>query len=204
MDYTKILPVLFLEYLAISLTKTLIPKLIVDSYDDYSYFVVGISETIKGILAFISCPILGRLSDQIGRKNCILVSMLGTTFPVCILSFTTNVTFYIICLSLSGLFSATFTLTFAYIADCVEKRKRAAAYGLALATFGLSFTIGPVMGGYINEQFGSNVVYFASVVLVTVNALYIVFSLPETKSTMVCICKTSFVRCEFTFVLCRK
>jgi len=184
MDYTKILPVLFLEYLAISLTKTLIPKLIVDKFEGYSYFVVGVSETVKGLLAFVSCPIFGKLSDQVGRKLCILLSMVGTTFPVCIMSFTSNVTIYVILLSLSGLFSGTFTLTFAYIADCVEKRKRAAAYGLALATFGLSFSVGPLLGSYLHENFGSRFVFYTSLVLVVLNIIYISFLLPETSKNM--------------------
>lgn len=181
MDYTKILPVLFLEYLAISLTKTLIPKLIVEQFQGYSYFVVGVSETIKGLLAFISCPIVGKLSDQVGRKLCLLISMLGTTFPVCAMAFTSNVVVYVVLLSISGIFSATFTLAFAYIADCVEKRKRAAAYGLALATFGLSFTIGPILGGFLNETFGSRFVFITSLILVVLNVVYIVLFLPETS-----------------------
>ena len=53
-------------------------------------------------------------------------------------------------LALSGIFSSTFTLTFAYISDTVRRKKdRVTAYGLALATFGLSFTIGPMAGGYL-------------------------------------------------------
>jgi len=56
----------------------------------------------------------------------------------------------VVLLALSGVFSSTFTLTFAYISDVVKDRDgRVAAYGLALATFGLSFTIGPLLGGYL-------------------------------------------------------
>ncbi|KAL7525128.1 hypothetical protein ACHAXR_001406, partial [Thalassiosira sp. AJA248-18] len=57
---------------------------------------------------------------------------------------------FVILLALSGMFSSTFTLTFAYISDVVKDRDgRVAAFGLALATFGLSFTIGPLLGGYL-------------------------------------------------------
>ena len=57
---------------------------------------------------------------------------------------------FVALLALSGAFSSTFTLTFAYISDVVKSRDgRVAAYGLALATFGLSFTIGPLLGGYL-------------------------------------------------------
>lgn len=58
--------------------------------------------------------------------------------------------YFVLLFALSGIFSNTFTLTFAYISDTVQKRKdRVSAYGLALATFGLSFTIGPMAGGYL-------------------------------------------------------
>lgn len=55
---------------------------------------------------------------------------------------------FVFLLALSGIFSSTFTLTFAYISDTVpNKEDRVSAYGLALATFGLSFTVGPMAGG---------------------------------------------------------
>jgi MFS family permease len=66
MDYTKILPVLFMEYLAISIARTLFPKMIVNAFGRYSYMAVGIIETVKGLLAFLSSPLFGKLSDRIG------------------------------------------------------------------------------------------------------------------------------------------
>jgi MFS family permease len=209
LDYSKILPVLFLEYLVVSLARSLVPGMIVESFGAYSYLAVGITETIKGLLAFVSSPLFGKLSDKIGkavlgisaswqlhsefltfplsggsfragRKYCLLVTVLGTTLPVCIMAFTTNMYVYGVALSISGFFSATFALTFAYISDCVDSKHRAPAYGLALATFGLSFTVGPIAGGYIAAQFGEHMVFLLALVLVAVNVLYILFKLPET------------------------
>ncbi|CAN0496647.1 unnamed protein product, partial [Laminaria digitata] len=34
------------------------------------------------LLAFVSCPMFGRLSDVVGRKNCLFVTVLGTAAPV--------------------------------------------------------------------------------------------------------------------------
>ncbi len=81
---------------------------------------------------------------------------------------------------MSGLFAATFPLTFAYISDLVEAKSRATAYGLALATFGLSFCIGPLLGAYMAADYGVHVVFASSCILVVVDLLYIVFFLPET------------------------
>lgn len=179
-SFSKILPVLFLEYLAISLARTLFPQMIVDGFGSNSYYVVGLCETIKGLLAFVSCPLFGRLSDRVGRKLCLLVTMMGSTMPVWIMVFAPSVTVYMLALSVSGLFSATFSLTFAYISDCVEGSKRAPAFGLALATFGLSFTVGPLLGSYLAAEFGTAFVFFCSLLLVLCNIVYIAVVLPET------------------------
>lgn len=183
-DYTYILPVLFMEYLAISIARGILPKMIVDSFGGYSYIAVGVMETVKGLLAFVSSPLFGKLSDKIGRKYCLLVTVVGTTFPVGLMTFTNNMILYSIFLSISGFFSATFALTFAYISDCVEVKRRAPAYGLALATFGLSFTVGPAFGSYIAEEFGFQSIFILSLILTVINVVYIIFKLPETAHTM--------------------
>ena len=124
---------------------------------------MGIAECTRGILAFFACPLFGRLSDVVGRRKCLLVTVAGTLTPVCSLAFwgvdnivtygrynINRIDVFVALLALSGMFSSTFTLTFAYISDVVKDREgRVAAYGLALATFGLSFTIGPLLGGYL-------------------------------------------------------
>lgn len=180
LDYTKILPVLFLEYLTISLARTLFPGMINDEFGVYSYTAVGLMETVKGLLAFISSPLFGKISDKIGRKFCLLLTVVGTTMPVWVMAFTSNMYIYAVFMSISGFFSATFAITFAYISDCVDNQKRAPAYGLALATFGLSFSVGPVIGGYLAQEFGNHSVFVLSLGLTVVNVLYVVFILPET------------------------
>jgi MFS transporter, DHA1 family, tetracycline resistance protein len=179
-SYIPILYVLFLEFLAISLTKSLIPLMLVNAFGDYTYLIVGIVETVKGLLAFISCPTFGRLSDRIGRKPCLVVTVIGTTMPICALAFTTSMYVHAFLLAVSGLFSATFPITFAYISDCVDKKHRAPAYGLALATFGLSFSLGPLAGSYIARSTNIHAVFVLALFLVAGNVAYIIMYLPET------------------------
>eukprot|EP00605_Chrysophyceae_sp_TOSAG23-4_P002765 GSChrysophyteH1.ASY1.ANO1.3049.1 assembled CDS len=154
--------------------------MLVSAFGERTYLVVGVVETVKGLLAFLACPAFGRLSDKIGRKPCLLVTVVGTTMPVCILSFTSSMHVHAFLLAVSGLFSATFPLTFAYISDCVDKKARAPAYGLALATFGLSFSLGPLTGSYIARAVGLHAVFGLSLLLVGCNVAYIMLYLPET------------------------
>jgi DHA1 family tetracycline resistance protein-like MFS transporter len=92
---------------------------------------------------------------------------------------------FMVFLSLSGIFSSTFTLVFAYISDSVqEKQERVSAYGLALATFGLSFTIGPMAGGYLADSGNTHHVFRCSLLLTILDVLYIVLILPESKKNI--------------------
>ncbi len=70
------------------------PKLFVEAFGDYVYHVIGICETVKGILAFVSCPLIGKISDKVGRKICLLVTVVGTTAPVCIMAFRLDMRVY--------------------------------------------------------------------------------------------------------------
>lgn len=234
-QHLYVLPVLLLEFLALALTRAVLPHLLLQKYENRVYLVMGIVECIRGLLAFVSCPLFGKLSDVVGRKICLLVTVAGTCAPVCslallsweptpsssllpenIMNMTTAVnvassepddesagaamwpvlgtnhshslhpnaiTVFVILLALSGIFSSTFTLVFAYISDTVRQRdERVSAYGLALATFGLSFTIGPMAGGYL-AQYNTRYVFVCSFLLTVIDLIYIYAILPESLYT---------------------
>ncbi len=210
-----VLPVLLLEFLAIALTRAVLPSILIEEYGSNVYVVLGIADCIRGILAFFACPLFGKLSDALGRKICLFVTVLGSCAPVCSLAFfswdsesalvetqfangtttttTTTTTsgeqlqvlpplaipLFVVLLSFSGLFSSTFPLVFAYISDSVQERnERVTAYGLALATFGLSFTIGPMAGGYLAGS-KTDYVFRSTLALTLLDLLYIYAILPE-------------------------
>ncbi|KAG5193044.1 major facilitator superfamily domain-containing protein [Tribonema minus] len=161
------------------MARSLVPGMMVSFFGGWTYHVIGAIETCKGCLAFIACPAFGRLSDSIGRRRCLLITVLGTTLPWCSLAFTSSLWVFVVLQSLSGCFAATFPLAFAYIADLVPAEKRAPAYGLALATFGLSYSVGPVAGAYLSREVGARAVFLSTVILTLVDLAYILLVLPE-------------------------
>mmetsp|Transcript_48661 Transcript_48661/g.54418 ORF Transcript_48661/g.54418 Transcript_48661/m.54418 type:complete len:655 (+) Transcript_48661:164-2128(+) len=211
-QHLYVLPVLLLEFLAIALTRAVLPSILIQQYGSNVYLILGCADCIRGILAFFSCPLFGKLSDVLGRKICLFVTVLGSCSPVCSLAFFTwddtlstlydesdtssydklpysvpplAIPVFILLLSLSGLFSSTFTLVFAYISDSVQERnERVTAYGLALATFGLSFTVGPMAGGYLANS-KTDYVFQCTLVLTLLDLLYIYAILPESISPRV-------------------
>ena len=101
--YLYVLPVLFFEYLAIALARGLLPGMLVAYFGRSTYRVIGVVETIKGLLAFVACPLFGKLSDLIGRRRCLLLTVIGTTLPVCSLAVSSSLWSYLAFQSLSGM-----------------------------------------------------------------------------------------------------
>ena len=192
--YGWVLPVIWMEFMAISLTRAIIPPLLVQYLDNDNniYWIMGCVECIRGAFAFLSCPLMGQWSDVIGRRPCLFVAVLGTCSPL-LLQFMfllltdwttkTRMILFVISLAISGIFCTTFTLTFAYIADTTSTKDNndhhhITPYGFALATFGFAFTIGPMMGAYLKEE---RYVFGTSFLFLLIDLLYIAFILPESK-----------------------
>jgi MFS family permease len=87
-QHLYVLPVLLLEFLALALTRAVLPALLLDRYgSDRVYVVLGCAELVRGMLAFAACPAFGRLSDLWGsRRGCLFLTVLGTCAPVCALA----------------------------------------------------------------------------------------------------------------------
>jgi MFS family permease len=90
--------------------------------------VLGVAQGVKGILSFLSAPLLGGLSDSFGRKPFLLLTVLCTCLPLPFL-FLRNLWGHVIMVALSGFFSVTFSIVFAYVSDVTTLKERSAAYG---------------------------------------------------------------------------
>lgn len=76
-----------------------------------------------------ACPLFGKLSDVVGRRTGLFLTVMGTTLPITMLALTQSMWIYAVAQGLSGIFASTFTITFAYIADLVEKVGSALFFG---------------------------------------------------------------------------
>ncbi|MEM1160922.1 MAG: MFS transporter, partial [Pseudomonadota bacterium] len=130
------------------------------------------------IMQFLFGPTIGNLSDRYGRRPVLLISlfMLGVDYVVMALA--PNLVILFIGRVLSGIAGATHSTATAYIADVTPKEKRAAAFGLVGAGFGVGFVFGPAIGGVIGE-FGTRAPFVAAAALAFLNFAYGYFLIPE-------------------------
>ena len=143
-----------------------------------SAVVFGVFSTIFAAAQVISAPIMGSLSDRFGRRPVILISCVGLGVDYLIMATAPNLAWLFVGRVLAGITSANMTTAGAYIADVTPPEKRAAAYGLLSAAFGIGFVAGPMLGGLLG-QFGLRIPFLVAAGLTFANAAYGFFVLPE-------------------------
>jgi DHA1 family tetracycline resistance protein-like MFS transporter len=130
------------------------------------------------IVQFLFAPILGGLSDSIGRRPVLLGSLFGFGLDYIFLAFAPSIGWLFIGRIIAGALGASFTTAAAYIADISTPEKRGQNFGMIGAAFGLGFIIGPALGGLLGS-YGSRVPFLAAAGLSLLNWLYGFFILPE-------------------------
>ncbi|MCF6268366.1 MAG: MFS transporter [Melioribacteraceae bacterium] len=143
-----------------------------------SDFGIGVIIAIYSLTQFLFNPIIGRISDRVGRRPVILVTLLITSLSYIVFSFST--TFMILFASrlLAGIGGSNIGAAQAYIADITDKSNRAKGMGMIGAAFGLGFVFGPIMGGFLSE-FGYEYVGFASAGFSFLSFIFALIFLPE-------------------------
>ena len=110
-----------------------------------SDFEASLLITSYSIAQFLATPILGRLSDFIGRKPLLVVSLLGTMVANLLASVSPTAGLLFFARILDGLTGGNNAIARAVISDSTAPEDRAKAFGLLGATFGLGFVTGPAI-----------------------------------------------------------
>lgn len=134
--------------------------------------------TVFGVMQFFCAPILGLLSDRFGRRPVLLTSIFGLGVDFLFMAFAPSIRWLFVGRVINGATAASFATANAYIADVTAPENRAKAYGMMGAAFGLGFTLGPVLGGFLAE-IDLRLPFLVCAGLALLNWLYGFFVLPE-------------------------
>jgi DHA1 family tetracycline resistance protein-like MFS transporter len=143
-----------------------------------SPFTTGLLLAVYSGMGFIFSPVVGALSDRIGRRSILLLSTIGQATGFFIMGAATTLLWLFIARTIDGIFGANVSATQAYVADVTPPQDRSRALGLLGAAFGLGFICGPMLGGVLSLISLSAPFYFAGA-LAAANAILIFFILPE-------------------------
>jgi DHA1 family tetracycline resistance protein-like MFS transporter len=134
--------------------------------------------TVWGVMQFFCSPILGLMSDRFGRRPVILTSIFGLGVDFLFMAFAPSLWWLFLGRVFNGMTAASFSTAGAYVADVTTPENRAKGFGLMGAAFGVGFTFGPALGGFL-WQFDHRLPFLVCAALALCNWLYGFFVLPE-------------------------
>ena len=146
-----------------------------------SPLVIGLLLGIYSAMQCVCAPLLGKLSDHVGRRPVLLLSVLGTSIGFLCMGLAKTLWLLFIARIIDGATGGNISTAQAYIADVTTPQERSKGMGLIGAAFGLGFIIGPAIGGILSHISLAAPFFFAAI-LAVINAVAIYFFLPESLS----------------------
>jgi len=138
----------------------------------------GLLTVVFAINQFLFSPVLGGLSDALGRRSVLLVALFVMAVDYLIMGFAHTLWLLFLGRFIGGITAATQSTAAAYMADISAPEEKARNFGLLGAAFGVGFVLGPVIGGLLAD-FGSRAPFFAAAAIAFANMLFGYFVLPE-------------------------
>jgi len=146
---------------------------------------MGASPTVVGLLVstYAACqlvagPVLGQISDRVGRRPLLLVSQMGTFIGFLVLAYAQTLWVVFLARVIDGLTAGNLSLAQAYISDVTRPEERAKSFGVIGVAFGIGFLIGPAISGFLS-QFSYQYPIFAAASLSATSILATYFLLPS-------------------------
>lgn len=133
---------------------------------------------VYAVMQFLCAPVLGNLSDRYGRRPVLLFAVAALGVDYVIMGLAPTLGWLFLGRALAGAAGASFTPAYAYVADVSPPEKRAQAFGVVSAMFGLGFIAGPAIGGLLGA-FGPRTPFFVAAAISLINFAYGLAILPE-------------------------
>lgn len=149
-------------------------------------FWVGAVMSAYSIAQFVSSPLLGRLSDRVGRRPVLLLSLAGSAISFVLSGIAGSLAFLLFARALAGGFGGSIAAAQAVVADVTRPEERSKYMGLLGASIGVGFVFGPALGAFFAE-YGFAVSSYIAAGLAAVNFIVALFRLPETLPDVVAI-----------------
>ena len=171
--------VVMLNSIGMSVVLPLLPFL-VGKYLPAPQVVFGMSALLSVFAActFFAAPVFGALSDRYGRKNILIISLLGSVAGYVL--FGVGGALWVLFLGriIDGLTAGNITTIFAYISDSTKPAERPKWFGYIGAAMGIGKLGGPALGGLLGS-IDLALPFFVTAALILISALAVYFLLPE-------------------------
>ena len=170
----------FIDMLGIGLIVPVMPLLVgeyVTGREEQALW-FGVLAMTFGLMQFIFMPMLGAISDRVGRRPVLLYSMAGMGVNFLLTAWAPNLLVLFLGRVVGGMSSASMSVASAYASDISTHENRAKSFGKVGAAFGLGFICGPMLGGLLGSV-NLHLPFYVAAGLCAANFAYGYFAVPE-------------------------
>jgi MFS transporter, DHA1 family, tetracycline resistance protein len=139
---------------------------------------VGIIVSVYALCSFLAAPALGALSDRVGRRPVLIISVFGSAVGFVVFGIGGALWVLLLGRIIDGLTGGNISTIYAYVADVTKPEDRASTYGLLGAIGGIGFMVGPAVGGLL-AQWGLSTPVYVAAGIAALTGLLAIFVLPE-------------------------
>ncbi len=140
---------------------------------------IGVLSASFSLAQLLFAPVWGRLSDRVGRKPLIILSLFGTAAGSLLTGVAGSIGILFLGRIIDGISGASVSVAQAAVGDLAAPRDRARLMGLIGAAFGVGFVAGPVIGG-LAALASPKLPFFIAAAIAAVNGIVAIRRLPET------------------------
>ena len=175
-----VLVCIFIDMLGIGLIVPVLPILVGEFVRERELQTLwyGVLGATFGLMQFIFMPMLGAISDRVGRRPVLLYSMAGMGINFLTTAWAPNLACLFIGRVIGGMSSASMSVASAYASDISSHDNRAKSFGKIGAAFGLGFICGPMLGGLLGDV-NLHLPFYVAAGLSAANFVYGYFCVPE-------------------------
>jgi MFS transporter, DHA1 family, tetracycline resistance protein len=143
-------------------------------------FTIGLLFASYSLAQFVFSPIWGRISDRVGRRPVMLITIAGSAIGSLVVGLAGSLAMLFVGRVLDGVSGASVAVARATVADVADPNERPRLMGLLGAAFGLGFVIGPSIGA-LATLWGPQVPFLVAAGLSLVNLVVAIVRIPETR-----------------------
>jgi MFS family permease len=107
----------------------------------------GLLSTLYSLLQFVFSPIWGALSDRLGRRRILTVTLAGNALSYLLWIFAAQFWLVVVTRLISGMMAGNIAVASAAAADITDEKERTKGMAVVGIAIGMGFVFGPVIGG---------------------------------------------------------